>query len=277
MLRRAFALAVLLGAFLALGTAAQGAFAPASDPIVEAEQLHATGFAADAQGDSIIAWSQETPPSEDPEVKARRLDIGGALGPIVDLAPGQIGFRPAVATTPSGRAFAAWRTRAKDGDPYSVGGRWIEPSGSLGPLLTLVEGGAEVDAGDVHVAIDPAGVATVAWHNQKGFELGMRRVQPDGELGALVPDISEGGGVTNPEIAALPGGETVAVWRGSGVEMNIVSSALIVGEPVTISEAISAGDPQIAVDSLGNGLVVWRTHETLPKPAEFSVRGRRVG
>jgi hypothetical protein len=276
MLRRAFALAVLLGIFFAHGTAAQGAFAPANDEIAEAEGFSATGIATDAQGNSIVVWSQRPTPESDFEAKARRLDVGGGLGPIIDLAPGEYGYRPAVGMTASGRAFAAWRREVEDGDPQGVRGRWIEPDGSLGPLLTLATGGPEVDAGEVLVVVDPAGTATVAWKNQDGSELEMRRVEPNGTLSATVPDVSKGA-ATNPEIAALPGGETVAVWRGTGVEMNIVSKTLIAGEPNQISEANSAGDPQIAVDSLGNGLVIWRTHETLPEPDEYSVRGRRVG
>jgi Bacterial Ig domain len=273
MIRPTIALVCLLvGALFAHGGAAQAAFAPTNDEIVSAEQLAATGFATDAQGNSIIAWSQETPPSSDPEVRARRLDAGGGLGPIIELAPGEIGFRPDVAMTPSGRAFAAWRSRPEDGDPYSIKGRWIEPDGSLGPLLTLVEGGTEVDAGNAHVVVDPAGIATVAWENQDDPELSIRRVEPDSTLGTLVPDISEGG-VTGEQIAALPGGETVAVWRGTGIELNIVSKTLVVGTPGDISEGGLVSDPWIAVDSLGNGLVVWRASEG----EDDSVRGRRVG
>jgi hypothetical protein len=272
MLRRAFPLAALLGALLAPGTPAQAGFAPSNDEIVTAEQLAATGFATDAQGNSVVVWSQQTAPSSDPEAKARRLDAGGGLGPIIELAPGEIGFRPDVAMTSSGRAFAAWRSQPKDGDPYSIKGRWIEPNGSLGPLLTLIEGGTEVDAGNAQVVVDPAGVATVAWEDQDNPELSIRRVDPDSTLGTLVPDISEGG-VTNQQIAALPGGETVAVWRGAGIEFNIVSKTLVVGTPEQISEGGLVSDPEIAVDSLGNGLVVWRASEG----ENDSVRGRRIG
>jgi hypothetical protein len=271
---RVFALAVLLGAFLAHGTAAQGAFAPANDEIISAATgLSVTGVAADAQGNSIVVWSQR-PNSESPfEAKALRLDAGGGLGPVVDLVPGQDAYRPAVAMTPSGRAFAAWRTEQEDGDPEGVRGRWIEPSGALGPLRVLVEGSAEMDAGEVHVVIDPSEVASVVWGNQVGNEIALRRVQPGGALGTLVPDISGGGGAINHEVAALPGGETVAVWRGGGIEFNVVSKALIVGTPDNLDEGGLVADPQLAVDSLGNGLAVWRASEG----EDDSVRGRRVG
>ena len=237
---------------------AQAGFAPGNDPIVAAEQMAATGFDTDAQGNSLVAWSQKQTLASPYEVKARRLSAGGTAGPVFDLAPGEIGYRPELAMTPSGRAFVAWRV-LKGFDPSPLVGRWVEPDGSLGPLLTIVaaEAGA-VGAVDPHVAVDPAGVATVSWVNEFGNTLGLRRVQPDGTLGAIVPDISGGGGVTNPEIAALPNGSTVAIWRSAGIEKNVVTAALAFGAPETISLVGTAADPEIAVDSIGNGLVTWR-------------------
>ena len=252
--------------------AARAGFAPANESIASGEQLFSS-IATDAQGDSIVVWNQEAVLGAAPELKARRLAADGTLGPVFDLAPGEIGSRPVVAMTPDGRAIVAWESVPKDGDPAGVKARWVEPSGALGPLLTLIVGKAAlVETGDLHTAIDPAGVATVTWENSPTDELGLRRIQPDSAVGALVLDAAPGKSVLNHEIAVLPNGSTVLVWRGNGVEENVVTGALTVGVPTVLSSSNAASDPQLAVDAAGNGLAVWR--ET---GGEYSVRGRRLG
>lgn len=262
--------AAFLLVFFALAGTAQAGFTPTNEPIVEAENLHPTGLASDAQGNSLVAWSQE-PVDDLHEVKARRVSATGTVGPVFDIAPGETGFRPAIAMTPSGRAFVAWRVLAEPG-PDSAKGRWVEVDGTLGPVLTLAQGQAGVeDAGNVQAVVDPAGVVTVAWQNFDGNTLELRRVTPGGALGPIVEDVGEGG-VTNPVIAALPSGSTVAVWRSGGVETNVVTAANVAGTAEQISATSTAGDPAIAVGPAGTSLVVWRQNSG----DEFAVRGRRL-
>ncbi|HYG96328.1 MAG TPA: hypothetical protein VD741_04390 [Solirubrobacterales bacterium] len=268
-MRRLSAVLFLLFALVGAGTA-QAGFAPTNEPIVEARNLQPTGIDSDAQGNSLLAWSQD-PTGTFHELKARRVSATGTLGLVFDLAPGETGFRPSVAMTPSGRAFVAWRV-ILDSEPDSVKGRWVEPDGVLGPLLTLAKGEAGVqDAGNVEAVVDPAGVVTVAWENVDANTFEMRRVAPDGTLGPLVEDVGDGG-VTNPVISALPNGSTVAVWRNSGSEKNVVTAANVVGTVEKISVSPGAGDNEIASDAAGNSLVVWRQIAG----DEHAVRGRRL-
>jgi hypothetical protein len=271
-----WALVATLLLCLAPVSAAQAAFAPANDVVANAEQLRDGVIGIDAAGNSFVAWDQQDSFLSPQEVKARRLDAGGGLGPVIDLSPGAVGFQPALAVTAAGRAFAVWRV-SEGPAPSTVRGRWIEPDGSVGPLLTLVVGKAGIEPVEVQAVADPAGVATVAWRNESNGRLEMRRVQPDGTLSAIVEDASGGGGVSAPRIAALPSGATVAVWNGSGIEANVVPSNLGegVGTPFTVGEPFLGGNPQIAVDGAGNGLVVWRTEAE--DEATFLVSGRRLG
>jgi hypothetical protein len=263
---------------LALGLlpagAAEAGFAPTAETIFEAEQTVSPDLASDAAGNSLIVWSQEKVLGDPQEVKARRLSAGGTLGPGFDVAPGEIATQPSVAVTAAGRAFVAWQSRPEESGPDSVKGRWVEPDGTMGPVLTLVVGKAgEVDAGEVTVAIDPAGVATVTWINFEGNEVSLRRVGPDGGLGTLLADISGGGGAQFHQTAALPNGSTVVVWRGGGIEMNVVDSALGFGVPLKISVTGAADSPQIAADALGNSLVVWRAS----MGEDWGAFGQRLG
>jgi len=275
--RFGFAIAAMGLIAMVLAAPAGAGFAPAADSIASGEQLDASGVAIDAAGNSIVAWDQEPAPGADSEIRARRVAADGTLGPVIAVAPGEIGIFPVVAMTPAGRAFVAWRSQTGEpGDPDGVKGRWIEPNGALGPLLTIAEAKAgEVDAGEVRVAVDSTGVVSVLWHNNADGVLALRRVQPGGSLGATLPDIS-GTGVLNPQIAALPSGGTVAVWRriAGGTGKNAVTAAGEAGTPETISvvNGIVTTRPALAFDALGNGYAVW----TVQEGGTFSVRGRRL-
>lgn len=257
-------------ALLVAAVPARAGFAPANDPIVEAEQLAPTGLDTDAQGNTVVAWSQQKVLFDPFEVKARRVAADGTLGPIIEVAPGEVGYRPAVAVTPGGRAFVAWRENV-DPDPDSIKGRWLEPDGTLGPILTLVQGAAGVeDAGNPQAVVDLTGDVTIAWQNFEANTLEMRRVTSGGTLYPLVEDVAEGS-VTNPVISALPSGSTVAVWRGTGTEKSAVSPEGVVSPAVQISESAGADDNEIATSAAGRSLVVWRQ-----SGAEYAVRGRML-
>jgi hypothetical protein len=269
--RLVLTIAVLLVAFTAQGSPAQAGFAPSNDEIAIAELGDQNRIATDAEGNSIVVWSDERAGSP-LEIRARHVSAGGALGPVLNLNPGQRSYQPGVATMPSGRTFAAWRVEdvSKFG-PTGVKGRWIEADGSLGPLITLLEGGAKADSVEIHVVIDSSGVATVSWRNQAdGSKIAMRRVGPDNALSALVPQIGSGDG---HEIAALPNGDTLAVWRGVGIDRNVLSTGLVVGTPEQISSTNLVADPELGFDSAGNGLAAWRAEIEEP----FSVQGIRLG
>jgi hypothetical protein len=269
--RLVLTIALLLVAFTAQGSPAQAGFVPSNDEIAATALGDQNRIATDAAGNSIVVWSDERAGSP-LEVRARHVSPGGALGPVLNLNPGQRSYQPGVATTPSGRTFAAWRVEdvSKFG-PTGVKGRWIEADGALGPLVTLLEGGAKADSAEVNAVIDSSGVATVSWRNQAdGSKFAMRRVGPDSTLSALVPQIGSGDG---HEIAALPNGDTLAVWRGGGIERNVLSTGLVVGTPEQISTGKLVADPELDFDSAGNGLVAWRGGLEQP----FSVQGIRLG
>ena len=258
----------LVAAVLALpATSAEAGFAPAirvaSGPLLNNSPQSVT---VDGKGRSTVVWNQG-----DPSVaKARRVTAAGARGPILTLSPnGEAGFYPAVASTPAGRAFAAWREDS-DSNKQTVKGRWIEPNGTLRPVRTLAAGSATFNAGDVVVTIAPSGVATVAYTNQNGGDLKLRRVSPASVVGAETDSVS-GGFSQDPSIAALPNGDTLAVWDDAGPMSNVVSAAGVVGTPQPLSTDNFAETPRLAVDAHGNGLAAWRSENS----ADDAVGARR--
>jgi hypothetical protein len=275
MSRPVVASAVLLAALLTCAPAAEAAFAPTNEEVVTAPNLSLplSGLGTDAQGNSVIAW-EEQPDAY--KAKARRLAADGTLGPVLDLDPGLPGRDPVVAMAASGRAFVAWRAYDEE-NPFATGvrGRWIETDNSLGPVLTLVVGKeGELNAGGgLLPTVDPSGIATIAWKNETGMaggELMLRRVQPNGTLSPLVPDVT-GGKPVDPKIAALPDGSTLVIWRSAFIERAVVGPNLELGAPAPISAENNGGEQLLAVDSHGYGLATWRSE----KESTYGLRGRQ--
>jgi hypothetical protein len=268
----AIALALLLLLTVQV-TAAEAAFAPENDTLPTSEFASVSGIASDSQGNTLVTWTEFIGPTE-VAPRARWVSASGKLGPVIDLSPGGTGFEPVVAMAPSGRAFVAWRDSDGSGRSDAIG-RWVEPDSSLGPLLTLVLAEAgKMSAVELRVVVDPAGVATAAWRNGEpgSFqEVDMRRIQPDSTMSDLVPQV--GKDVVELEIAALPNGSTVAVWRSVGIEEAVLKSDLEIVPETQISSDNSGAGPGIAVDDLGNGLVAWRGE---PGESQFTLLGRRL-
>ena len=251
---------------------AQAGFAPQNDPIVLTKQASdTTGIATDSKGNTLLAWDQLNAGLQY-ELHARWLSAGGHLGPTIELSPGGFGYRPVAAMAPSGAAFVAWRVLGSM-DEAAVMGRWVNPDGSLGPLLTLETPEAgKFNAVEVAAVVNSSGVATVAWRNEDSLSaaLELRRVSPESTTSATVSDA--GTDVVELELAPLPDGSTLAVWRGAGIQENTVSPSLSVGTQKTISSNNLTAGPEVAVNSHGIGLVTWRAS----LEESFSVRGIRL-
>lgn len=273
MRRKGSTLTLVLIAILAPASA-QAAFAPENDEIAtSAEFPEPSAISTDLAGTSTIAWGEPQPAGTMSEPRARRLSPGGDLGPVLELSPGSPSYEPQVAMGPGGRAFAAWRAPGPVSQEASALGRWIEPDGALGPLLTIGKGELGVqDVVELSVVVDPAGVATVAWRNQVNQNLALRRIGPDSSMGPLLPEVSSS--VDNLKIAALPNGSTVAVFDTAFVESLVVTSDLEVSAQMNLSSTNEVSDPSIAVDSAGNGLVAWR--DGLGESSGFGVAAARL-
>jgi hypothetical protein len=268
------AIALALLALLCLQVAsAEAGFAPENDTIPTAEFGSVSGIASDSQGDTLVAWTEFIGPTE-VAPRARWVSAAGQLGPPIDPSSGGTGFEPVVAMAPSGRAFVAWRDSEGSG-PSSAFGRWVERDGSMGPLLTIAVGEpAQMSAVELHVVVDPAGVATAAWRNGepgKSQDLNMRRIQPDSSMSPAIPEIAKG--VVELDIAPLPNGSTVAVWRDIGISEAVLTGNLEVVPETQISSDNRGAGPDVATDGLGNGLVAWRGE---PGEDQFTVLGRRL-
>lgn len=252
--------------------AAYAGFAPTGLPLSEPmSEVREVVNAVDSAGNTTAVWQQNTNISkpEGEQIVARHLSVGGSLGPLLTLSePGVESFQPAVAGAPSGAAFAAWRTGSFPN--FSIAGRWINPDGSLGPLLTIVSpSGSEAPVGE-HVVVAANGVATVAWFNQSsGERVELRRIGPEGTEQPQVDSSLSAN--TTFGAAALPSGATFLVAEA---ETQVVSAGGTPAAPLSASTSGVASSSQtgIAFNSHGEGIVAWR--ESLGEP--FEVLARRI-
>lgn len=270
-------------AVAAAAPVARAGFTPPT-PIVSAKQLDAASdpVAVDGRGTSTVVWDEFVSQTSS-KVKGRRVGARGTAGPTLPLSPaGELSEQAVVASTPGGRSFVAWRNEpAPPIGPTGVKGRWIEPNGTLGPVLTIVDPSDTLDAVDLRVAIAPSGTATVTWVNQaqgSDEKMGARRIASDGALSPIVPDMSGGGGVTSPRIVALPDGSTLATWRDVVINTAVLPpNGPPPAMPTRISTTVAISfDPAIATDAAGDSLVAWGAEDVSTTPAKFVILARQL-
>ena len=122
----------------------------------------------DRDGDGAVAW-MESFAGSDPawRLNARRFTRSGALGPLLDLAPGQDPASPAVGSRPDGSVVVAWSDNTADPVagyvPYL---RTIGADSSLGAVRRLGDG---PNSGPL-LAVAPDGDTVVVWNELYGLK-----------------------------------------------------------------------------------------------------------
>ena len=265
------AAAVLL--LVVLAGPAHAGFAPA-DAIAEHEAIENTAVAVDRQGNSLVVWDEDgAATGGNAEVKGRLVAASGVAGPELDISPsGEKGAGPTVTFAGNGRALVAWEAYATGTTRVGVKARWVEPDGSLGPIVTLADGGPSVDARYLESTVDPVGTATILWRNSADGKLPARRVEQDNTLYPLVPDAASGmSGNGVGVISALPDGSTLVVIRGPKASVISVNGTVSTPVPLPVSGG-THGDGALATTGDGESLVVWQQRD--PATMTYSVKGR---
>jgi hypothetical protein len=150
----------------------------------------------------------------------------------------------------------------------------IAQSGSAGPVTDLSGAGANAFSPDV--AADANGNIVAVWTRHDGTAWRVQAAsQPAGGQFAPPQDLSAPGeDATDPRIAVAPNGDVVVAWlRPDGQDVRVQAAVRpaggAFGAPQTLSPAgRDARSPDVAVDPLGNAIVVWSRSE----PRRFSDR-----
>jgi hypothetical protein len=242
--------------------------------------------ATDADGDSIAVW-QRLDDEANPRyrVQARTISAAGALGRVRTLsAVGESATDPQVATDVDGNAIVVWR-RVEPAIPDPIAraeARTISPAGVPGPLRRLSP--PDQDTLDLRVATDADGDSIAVW---RGFDPPpggfawralARTISPTGMLGPireLSPD------AVDTRVATDADGDSIAVWRSyDGSNYRIQARTIPAsGAPGPVRTLSGAGedalDPQVASDSDGDAIAVWRRLDNAAHP-RYRIQARTI-
>jgi hypothetical protein len=248
---------------------------PAGGHWSESRQLSAAGeeaqsppqVAIDPAGDVTVVWADE---SEFPH-QLRGVDkpAGGEWSEPESISPpGDDAREPQLAVARSGEAFAAWCSGCGGSNYGGVvrvasrapGGSWTPPQ-DLSPSTRTARG--------PRIAVDPAGDVTAAWYFKSSARVQAAYRPAGGSWGSPLPLSEEGAEVKDPPaIAVDAGGDAIVAWEAVVKDVGITPVAQAAvrprgsgwNPPATLSPpgGGEARTPVAAIDSAGNGLVVWR-------------------
>ena len=159
---------------------------------------------------------------------------------------GQDASDPCIAIDPSGNALALW----------VESGIVMSSSGTQGGGWDTAEAISSTTASFPQVAMDGSGNAIAVW-----VENGVVRAKnkPVGQSWSGTETPLSLSGATAPQIAMNANGDAIAVWL-SGREVTASTGSFSGGwnsSSTVSSSGGTASNPQLSIDSSGNGIIVW--------------------
>jgi hypothetical protein len=218
--------------------------------------------ALDSNGNAIAVWHQRDSQGID-NIYANRFN-GSAWGTAELIETGDTGNAsiPQVALDSNGNAIAVWYQ--SDGTKNNIYANRF--NGTAWGTAELIETGDDGDALVPQVALDSNGHAIAVWRQWDGTAISIYTNRFNGTDWGTAELIETGdtGNASNPQVALDSNGNAIAVWaQYDGTNVNIYANRFN-GTAWGTAELIETGDagdalvPQVAVDSNGHAIAVWR-------------------
>ena len=257
----------------------QAAVRPAGGGWQAATNLSAAGrdafqpaVSVNPQGAAVAVWQRSN--GTNLMIQASSWAPGGAWQAPVDLsATGQDGIQPQVAVDPNGGAVAVWERQR-------VVQSAVRPPGSGWQAATNVSAPCGVPP-VARIAVSPQGTAAAIWTCFVGSSTAIQSsLRPAGGSWDAPVNLTPGGFGMTPRITFDPSGKAIAMWTVAN-RWVVQSASRPAGggwQPtidVTANGAVSS-EPQIAVDSRGNAVGVWRRYDGskyIAQGARFDAEG----
>ncbi len=177
---------------------------------------------------------------------------------------------PQIALDGSGNAVAVWTQSDGSRDNvwanrYTLGTGW--------GTAALIETDNLGSASEVKLAVNAAGQAQAVWAQSDGSRTNIwanRFVPPTGWGTATLLETDNLGAANAPQIAVDSNGNAVALWQQSdGTRTNIWVNRFVQGawggaQLIENNNAGNASAPQLAVDTNGNAVAVWKQANGVP-------------
>jgi len=255
--------------------------------------------AMDGSGNAIAVWRQ--PQGSVPDnIFASRFTPGAGWGVESTIAPaGTItpGYEPrlmtpVIAVGANGDAIVIWREAIYilaldtwfsrlEARRYTPFGGWEQAYALNSSILVL-----ESDLRDWNIDMDDSGNAVVVWSmNTYGatgtvFDIFASRYSASTAswAGTRLTTLTAGNNALYPHVDVAGGGEAVVVWEeGTGdVYAQRFDGAAWENSPAVIgtwNSAVLSAEPRVAVDSSGNAITIWRSHDFTVYPGGPGTRG----
>jgi hypothetical protein len=230
--------------------------------------------AVDRRGAATIVWDEVHAIAQEPkgeivtraEIRVRRLDPAGRVGPVVELPPeGVLNRWPRLAVSPSGAATVAWVAQVESGG-YQIRAVTLTPRGGIRGIEQLSTPQTYWSANTPEVVAGRGGDATVAWSAPSADGMGSvafaRVLSPGGKPGPLQV-LADGSGPRRAGVTADTGREALVLWmqdQGSTRELR----GRRVGIPGSTTPLwrlwlpLSASSPSVAVGASGRDVTaIW--------------------
>jgi hypothetical protein len=225
----------------------------------------------DADGDAIVAWTQEALVAERGQVLARSLSKTGVLGTTQTISSTdtaslaefvQVGMRP------NGDALFVWQY-SRTNLEGQIQMRTRTAAGSLTQIRNI----SRLESTFPEFDMAPDGDAIVAWLYADPFAGGLtvqtRRISAAGALGAIKSLSPRGGVATEAHVALNDAGTAAAIWT---IKNPVSGKDEVRGRTLSPTDALgktqqlvgnaaeSPTDPQVGISSAGRVVFGWLFH-----------------
>jgi hypothetical protein len=219
----------------------------------------------DAQGNGFAIWQQGV--GNATNIYMSRFDTATGWSPPVALGLAAFGASssPALAVRSNGDAFFLWRQLDLQGQYSVIANRYVAGTGLVA--------GAQIEQNDAgpaqgpQIAVDAQGNAIAIWSlmaNNQNDLWGVRFTPTGGWAAPALLETGTGHALAG-QVSLNAAGDGFAVWQQyDGAHLNVWANHFTLAAgwgTATLVEHDDAGDvgvPQIAVDSVGNAIAVWR-------------------
>lgn len=215
--------------------------------------------ALDQQGNAVAVW-----------VNPDTLAIQSAIKPLssnwskpIVLSANQLPIdQPQIGIDPFGNATAVWSRN--DGSNYTIQASTKLYTGQWMPPVNLSSAGQ--DAFAPQIAVDNSGTVVAIWYRSNGSTTVIETASmPLGGQWSTVSDLSDPSqDASDPQIKIAANGDAIAAWKISNGQNFVIQAVQKPYKstwqiPVTLSQpGQDAVNPQLAVDSYGNGIALWQ-------------------
>ena len=232
----------------------------------DAGNASAPQIAIDSLGNALAVWQQSDGTRNNIWANRYTNGLGWGTATLIETNNAGAAVRSQIAIDSLGNALAVWEQW--DGTRNNIWANRYTASSATWGTAVLIETNNLGDVFVPQIVFDASGTAMAVWEQSDGTRNNIwanrYTVVTDSWGGAVLIETNDVGSATMPQIAIDARGNAISVWyQSDGTRNNIWANRYNAttkswGVAVLIETgAGNASDPQIAIDSSGNALVVW--------------------